>query len=185
MKSKFLKNSFAILSTLFFLFSCAGTTLTQSTSLAAKIEKIKIGDSKDSVIALWGDKAEESSEKYDSKIITQLNYTGADGRPEAFFSISSDSHKVVGKALWVYGDKSKSSLEDTLKGRFKSITWQAYIPCHTRSDKDKILINREESVALDIGGNGVGLISWLSPELLEHRINHIMKICPKLQGLAK
>lgn len=166
---------------LFFLNDHVVASSGKSLTIEEKIDKIKIGDSKEKVISLWQQKPEESQEKYDSIVIEQLNYADDKGRPEAVLSISLASNKVIGKSFWVYNKKSKANLEERLKEQFKTVSWKEYVPCHTRSDKDKILVNHESGLTLDLGGNGVGLVSWSSPELLQQRIKLILKTCPKLQ----
>lgn len=184
MGNKVSKNIFFALM-LFFLNDHAVASSARPLPIEEKIDKIKIGDSKEKVVRLWEQKPEENKEKYDLTVVEQLNYLDSKGRPEAVVSISLDSNKVIGKSFWVYNELSKSNLEEKLKGRFKHTSWKEYVPCHTRSDKDKILVDDKQGLTLDIGGNGVALVSWSSPELLQQRINLILKTCPKLQGPTK
>ncbi len=180
-----MENKIIFILMLFFLNDCVVASSVKSLTIKEKIDKIKIGDTKEKAVGLWDQKPEENEEKYDSTVIEQLNYLDSKGRPEAILSISLDSNKVVGKSFWIYSEKSKLNLEERLKEQFKNTFWKEYVPCHTRSDKDKILVNQERGLTLDIGGNGVSLVSWSSPELLQQRINLILKTCPKLQGLTE
>ncbi len=185
MKKIFIKNSFLIIISLFSLIRCAAKPTYQQLNPDEKVAKINIGDSETNVAALWKEAAEENNETYGSKVFRVLNYTGSDGRPEAFFSIDPISKKVAGKALWIYSNDSNPNLDTNLKARFKNVQWQTFTPCHTHSDKDKILVNREQGLSIDIGGNGLGVISWSTPDLLSNRIDLIMKTCAKLQNFTK
>jgi hypothetical protein len=92
---------------------------------------------------------------------------------------------VVAKSRWIYPDEPLHDLKYTLNEKFKGLAFEEYIPCHTWSNDDKVLINEKTGIFVVVSKGKVDLISWTTQDLARARAKEFMIKCPRLQKFKK
>ncbi len=148
--------------------------------VSGKFEAIKLGDSVYTVESNFG-KAEENVEVYPGIQFNVFTYYKATGSPDIFFTIDPSTRQVVGKSKWIYPNDPSYDLKTLLSTQFKGVDFETYVPCRTRSDQDRILINRDLGFYIATEKVHAVLLSQATPRIINLRVDLLLKNCPKLQ----
>ncbi|MBL7545537.1 MAG: hypothetical protein JNL11_17090 [Bdellovibrionaceae bacterium] len=145
-----------------------------------KFEQVELNDEGKRVQELFGP-GETSLETYPNFQYLVLSYDKSNGEPDMFFTIDSKSNRVIGKAKWI-GQKDKYyNLETFLNIEYKGVQFKSYTPCRTRSNNDKILVNSDFGLYVATENSRVVLVSHVTKDLLNLRVELVKKGCPNLQ----
>ena len=177
MSAKIIRTSFCVFLALIAAIRCTTLSIEQKPK---RFEKIHLGDDQKQVEALWGPTAPET-EEYPPKTFKMLQYAKPDGRPDVIFTIDPSSNRVIGKSKWIYKDEGIYDLSTLNKTFFQDVKWETYVPCHTWSDNDLILVNRDSGLYVATENGHTGFVSWSTPELVNVRVEALYQKCPRLQ----
>jgi hypothetical protein len=181
---KIIKISFLFLFAIVFFIRCSTLPPVKNSDLNKNFEKIKIGDDVESIKSVWGI-TETNDEIYLNVKYEALAYHKSDGKPGVIFTLDPSSQRVVSKLLWVYPNDKYYNLSNVKMKIFNGLDFEKFVPCNTRSEGDKILVNRNNGIYIATESENIVLISWATPQLINHRINLILKKCPELQPKPK
>ncbi|OYZ18659.1 MAG: hypothetical protein B7Y39_13165 [Bdellovibrio sp. 28-41-41] len=178
---KIFRGSFYFLAIYIVFIGCVSTSKKQNVEQKVdKFDQVGLGDEGKMVHDLFGP-GETSLETYPNFQYTVLSYSKPSGEPDIFFTIDSKSNRVIGKSKWIGQDDRYYKLETFLNLEFKGINFKSYNPCRTRSNNDKILVNPDFGFYVATENNHVVLLSYVTKDLLNLRVDLIQKGCPNLQ----
>jgi hypothetical protein len=160
------------------------SSISKPMSDSEKFDQIQLYDTAERVEKIYGI-GESSVEKYSNIEFKTLNYYKSASAPDVYFTIEKNGEKVVAKSRWIYPDELLHDLKYTLSEKFKGLAFEEYIPCHTWSNDDKVLINENTGIFVVVSKSKVDLISWTTQDLARARAKEFMIKCPRLQKFKK
>lgn len=146
-----------------------------------KFDQIELNDEMKRIQDLFGS-GEASLETYPSFQFIVLSYSKSSGEPDIFFTIDSKSNRIIGKSKWIGKNDKYYNLETFSNVEFKGVKFNTLTPCRTRSDNDKILINSDLGLYIATENKHIVLVSYVTKDLLNLRVDLIKQGCPHLQS---
>jgi hypothetical protein len=178
---KIFRSSFYFFAIYIVFTGCVSTPKNQSVDKKVdKFDQVELNNEVKRVQNLFGP-GETSLETYPNFQYMVLSYSKSNGEPDVFFTIDSKSNRIIGKSMWIGENDKYYSLETFLNVEFKGVQFKSYTPCRTRSNNDKILVNSDFGLYVATENSRVVLVSYVTKDLLNLRVDLIQKGCPNLQ----